>query len=44
LETSLNKKDVMAIVESLMEETKDSVEKGEPVYERFRKFYPEAQN
>ncbi len=32
METSINKKDVMAIVESLMEETKDSVEKGEPVY------------
>lgn len=32
METSFNKKDVMAIVESLMEETKDSVEKGESVY------------
>ena len=31
LETGINKKDVMAIVESLMEEIKNSLEKDEPV-------------
>lgn len=34
LETGINKKDVMAIVESLMEEIKNSLEKDEPVYLR----------
>lgn len=34
LETGINKKDVMAIVESLMEEIKNSLEKEEPVYLR----------
>lgn len=34
LETGINKKDVMAIVESLMEEIKSSLEKDEPVYLR----------
>lgn len=34
LETGINKKDVMAIVESLMEEIKNSLEKDEPVYRR----------
>lgn len=31
LETGINKKDVMAIVKSLMEEIKNSLEKDEPV-------------
>ncbi len=34
LETGINKKDVMAIVESLMEEIKNALEKEEPVYLR----------
>lgn len=34
LETDINKKDVMAIVESLMEEIKNALEKEEPVYLR----------
>lgn len=34
LETGINKKDVMAIVESLMEEIKNSLEKDELVYLR----------
>ena len=34
LETGINKKDVMAIVESLMEEIKNSLEKDEQVYLR----------
>ena len=34
LETGINKKDVMAIVDSLMEEIKNSLEKEEPVYLR----------
>ena len=34
LETGINKKDVMAIVESLMEEIKNSLETDEPVYLR----------
>lgn len=34
LETGINKKDVMAIVESLMEEIKNSLKKEEPVYLR----------
>ena len=34
LETGINKKDVMAIVESLMEEIKNSLEKEEAVYLR----------
>lgn len=34
LETGINKKDVMAIVESLMEEIKNSLGKDEPVYLR----------
>ncbi len=34
LETGINKKDVMAIVESLMEEIKNSLEKDDPVYLR----------
>lgn len=31
LETGINKKDMMVIVESLMEEIKNSLEKDEPV-------------
>ncbi len=34
LETGINKKDVMAIVENLMEEIKNSLKKEEPVYLR----------
>lgn len=34
LETGINKKDVLAIVESLMEEIKNSLKKEEPVYLR----------
>ena len=34
LETGINKKDVMAIVESLMEEIKNSLEIEEPIYLR----------
>lgn len=34
LETGINKKDVMAIVESLMAEVKNALEREEPVYLR----------
>ena len=34
LETGINKKDVMAFVENLMEEIKNSLKKEEPVYLR----------
>lgn len=34
LETGINKKDVLAIVESLMAEVKNALEREEPVYLR----------